>query len=81
MVLCDDGNLYNWGLGLYGILGTGNNDYSLAPLLNEEFAYLKKEAEEADLPYGFRKLDAANEYTAVVMNDGQLLVWGKNEFG
>lgn len=80
-VLCDDGNLYNWGVGTYGILGNGTNDYALTPIINEEFAYMKKEAEEAGTPHGFRKLDAANEFTAVVMEDGQLFVWGKNEWG
>lgn len=81
MVLCDDGNLYNWGVGTYGILGNGTNDYSLTPIINEEFEYMKKEAAEADTPYGFRRIDAANEFTSVVMDDGQQFVWGKNEWG
>ena len=42
---------------------------------------MKKEAEEAGLDFGIKKIDAADEYTAVVMNDGQLLVWGKNDHG
>jgi len=25
VVVCDDGNLYNWGIGLYGVLGNGSN--------------------------------------------------------
>ena len=24
-VVCDDGNLYTWGRGLYGVLGNGGN--------------------------------------------------------
>lgn len=31
--------------------------------------------------FGFRKISAADDYTAAVMKDGQLLVWGKNDFG
>lgn len=41
MALCDDGNLYTWGRGLYGVLGNGKNGYSLEPLLNEEFQYMR----------------------------------------
>ena len=81
VALCDDGNLYTWGRGQYGVLGNGDNSYSLEPVLNEEFAYMKKEAEEAGDDFGFRKIDAADEYTAVVLNDGQLYVWGKNDHG
>ena len=80
-MLCNDGNLYNWGVGLYGILGNGTNNYALEPILNDEFAFLKGQAEEADLPFGFRRIDAASEYTAAVLEDGQLFVWGKNDWG
>jgi len=31
VVTCDDGNLYNWGVGLYGVLGNGSNSYALTP--------------------------------------------------
>ena len=31
VVTCDDGNLYNWGVGLYGVLGNGSNNYALTP--------------------------------------------------
>ena len=37
VALCDDGNLYNWGVGLYGVLGNGSNSYALKPLINEDF--------------------------------------------
>jgi len=81
VALCDDGNLYTWGRGQYGVLGNGDNSYSLEPILNEEFAFMKKEAEDEGLEFGFRKIDAADEYTATVMKDGQLFVWGKNDHG
>ncbi len=81
MVLCDDGNLYNWGVGLYGILGNGSNSYALKPVVNEDFLYQRQEAEREGLDFGFRKISAADEYTAAVMKDGQLFVWGKNDFG
>ena len=47
VVVCDDNNLYSWGVGLYGILGNGTNDYALSPVLNEEFAYLRSASEES----------------------------------
>jgi alpha-tubulin suppressor-like RCC1 family protein len=37
VALCDNGQVYTWGQGLYGVLGNGNNSPSLPPLLNEEF--------------------------------------------
>mmetsp|Transcript_15010 Transcript_15010/g.20378 ORF Transcript_15010/g.20378 Transcript_15010/m.20378 type:complete len:256 (-) Transcript_15010:690-1457(-) len=37
--VCDDGNLYTWGRGLYGVLGNGSNSESLVPCLNEDFQY------------------------------------------
>ena len=38
-----------------------------------------QEAEGVDLK--FTRICAADDYTAAVMSDGQLLVWGKNDFG
>ena len=43
VVLCDDGNLYNWGVGLYGVLGNGSNNYALTPQINEDFVYQRNE--------------------------------------
>jgi len=81
-VICDDGNLYTWGVGLYGVLGNGSNNYALTPQINEDFVYQREQLEGEDgIEFGFRKLSAADDYTAVAMKDGQLLVWGKNDFG
>lgn len=38
--VCDDGNIYTWGRGLYGVLGNGSNGQSLTPMLNEEFQFI-----------------------------------------
>lgn len=80
-VICDDGNLYNWGVGLYGVLGNGSNDYALTPVLNEDFVYQRQIAEQEGIEFGFTKISAADDYTASVMKDGTLYVWGKNDFG
>lgn len=79
VVVCDDGNLYNWGIGLYGVLGNASNNYALTPTINEDFVYQREELGDSNLC--FQKISAADDYTAAVMNDGQLFVWGKNDFG
>ena len=38
-VVCDDDNLYTWGVGLYGVLGNGSNQYALTPALNEDIVH------------------------------------------
>ena len=81
MALCDDGNLYAWGVGLYGVLGNGSNQQALVPKVVDEFAYLFDDAKEEGLSLSINKVCAADDYTAVVMSDGQLLVWGKNDRG
>lgn len=81
IALCEDNSLYTWGRGLFGVLGNGSNQQSLVPLLNEEFKFMQNEAEEADLPFGFKHIFAADDYSAVVMNDGSLMAWGKNDRG
>lgn len=47
----------------------------------DEFKFLKEEAEADGLEFAIKKVDACDDYTAVVLNDGQLLVWGKNDRG
>lgn len=81
MAICDDGNMYNWGVGLYGVLGNGSNDYALTPVLNDDFVYQRKIAQEDGSDFGFVKVSAADDYTASVMQDGTLYVWGKNDHG
>lgn len=41
--LTEDGDLYVWGRGQYGVLGNGGNKFSLEPELNEDIAALKEE--------------------------------------
>ena len=77
VAICDDGNLYNWGIGLYGVLGNGSNNYALTPVINDDFVYQREQDETLE----FRTISAADDYTAAVMSSGELLVWGKNDFG
>lgn len=69
--------MYTWGRGLYGVLGNGSNQYELSPALNEEIKLIK----ETDKDKVIEKIDTADEYTAALMKDGTLYVWGKNDRG
>jgi alpha-tubulin suppressor-like RCC1 family protein len=44
VALCNDGNLYAWGVGLYGVLGNGSNSYALTPTIVDEFKFLRDQA-------------------------------------
>ena len=51
-------------------------------MANDDFIYQREEMKSAtgeDLT--FKRICAADDYTAAVMSDGQLFVWGKNDFG
>lgn len=76
------GQMFNWGRGLYGVLGNGSNQQSLVPSLNEEFVYMKDEAEQFEKgSFGFKKIQAADDYSAALLNDGTFWTWGKNDRG
>lgn len=77
IAISDKGELYTWGRGLFGVLGNASNSYSLVPMLNDEFHIMKKNNPKLE----FVKVDAADEYTGALMNDGTLYVWGKNDRG
>jgi hypothetical protein len=77
IAISDKGDLYTWGRGLFGVLGNASNAYSLVPMLNDEFHLMRQQ--NPDLK--FQKVDAADEYTGALMNDGSLYVWGKNDRG
>jgi hypothetical protein len=63
MALSDEGQLYIWGRGNYGVLGNGSNAYSLKPEANDEFTAMQEEDKE-----GFKiiKIDAADEYSGAL---------------
>ena len=43
--------------------------------------YQRDDIEKENSDFSFKKISSADDYTAAVMNDGQMLVWGKNDFG
>lgn len=69
------GHLYTWGKGEHGVLGHGNSSYHLTPHKVTEFDNNLKNKIK------IIKVDAADDYTAVLMSDGQVLVFGKNDRG
>ena len=76
VALAQTGELYSWGRGLYGVLGNGSNQYALEPELNDELADLRKQEGKE-----IAKVDSADEFTGVLMTDGSLYLWGKNDRG
>lgn len=44
--LDEDNRLYNWGRGLYGVLGNGSNSHALLPKLNESMEAIKTEIDD-----------------------------------
>ena len=42
---------------------------------------MRQEAEDEGIDFGFKKISAADDYTAALLNDGSLHVWGKNDNG
>lgn len=79
VAVTEDDQIYTWGRGLYGVLGNGGNAESLEPSLNEEFEWLKSLDEEGD--FGIKCVQAADDYSGVVLKDGTLQMWGKNDRG
>lgn len=74
----ENGNLYSWGRGLYGVLGNASNQYSLEPMLNDEISTLIEEDPENRV---IERVDSADEYTGILFKNDQLFVWGKNDRG
>ena len=77
-VLTENGQIYSWGRGLNGTLGNGSHAPALEPVLNEDIELLTKEDPENNK---IVKMDSADEYTVIMLKDGSLYAWGKNDRG
>jgi len=75
IAVSEEGSMYSWGRGLYGVLGNASNNYSLEPELNEEIEGYKEEG------VSIVKVDAADEFTGLILSNGGLYAWGKNDRG
>jgi len=75
--MTENGDVYVWGRGLYGVLGNGSNSPELIPSLNEDIKAFHEEDPENPIV----RLDTADEYNVIQMKDGTLYTWGKNDRG
>lgn len=60
------------------MLGNGSNSHALEPILNEDIEGFKEEDVEM---LGIKTMKSADEYSAILLNDGTLHSWGKNDRG
>jgi alpha-tubulin suppressor-like RCC1 family protein len=77
VALSDDGYVYTWGKGEFGLLGNGSNKDAALPIKNEYLEMYKTENPK----HSVVKIDCADEYTAALTEDGNVYVWGKNNQG
>lgn len=69
LVIARNGSLYVWGHNNYGQLGLGNNTDMLVPTLNEDF--------DNDI----EAVAAGGNFSAAVLDSGDLYMWGDNNHG
>lgn len=77
VVLSEDGKVYTFGRGTFGLLGLGNNKDQPTPNKVELLDLLQKENSDNEIT----KIDCADEYTGALTKGGDLYVWGKNNQG
>ena len=73
IAVSETNHLYTWGKGEHGTLGTGGTQYQLSPKMNEEIVTQLKNN------INILKIDSADDYTSILMSDGSVLVFGKND--
>lgn len=76
-IFLDDGFVYTWGRGEFGLLGNGSNKDSLIPVKNEYLEMYHQENKDNKII----KIDCADEFTGALTKSGTLYVWGKNNQG
>ncbi len=77
IALAENGDIYTWGRGAYGVLGDGKKTPSLTPVLVEDVAAYRKE----DAKNEVIKIDAAENFTIALTKNGEVLTWGENDQG
>jgi len=81
IVLTNEGRLYATGMGDFGRLGRGDTADELD---FEEIDYFSHANDSVLNPSGecrIVKVDAGNNFTAALSSDGELWVWGRNDYG
>lgn len=70
VALCEDGQVYTWGRGEFGVLGTGGSSDYQSPVLVDAIEGMVAV-----------KVACGSNFTALINADGQLYVWGRNDSG
>jgi alpha-tubulin suppressor-like RCC1 family protein/regulator of replication initiation timing len=70
VAISDDGKLYSWGSGMYGVLGHCDTSDQLVPRL---IFFTEKLV--------FVKVAASSTHTLALTNEGVVYSWGRNQFG
>ncbi|CAG9311439.1 unnamed protein product [Blepharisma stoltei] len=76
LALGSNGILTIWGKGEHGVLGLGTNRNHLSPVINRFFDEIKNEEKVK-----IKKIAACHYYTAVLLDDGRVFTWGRNDEG
>jgi alpha-tubulin suppressor-like RCC1 family protein len=77
VALSEDGQVYSWGRGEFGLLGNGSNRDQLTPVKNDYLEMFISENPDNEII----RIDCADEYTGALTKSGDLYVWGKNNQG
>lgn len=73
----ENGDIYTWGKGLYGLNGDGKSISKREPSLNEYIKLLREENPFNEIV----KMDIADESCTAMTRGGKLYSWGKNDRG
>jgi alpha-tubulin suppressor-like RCC1 family protein len=81
LVLTRDGGLFSTGKGAFGLLGRGDTHDD--PFFEEidYFAQSNDSVLNPDEPVVIKKVDAGDNFSAVLSQSGELWVWGRNDYG
>jgi len=82
IVLTSDGRVYSTGIGEFGRLGLG--DSRRDEIKFEQLTYFKQSSYSVLTPGGLSsivKIGAGSNYSAALSEQGELWVWGKNDYG
>lgn len=77
LALDTNGDVYAWGKGAYGSLGTGELKPHASPVVLSVLRDSRKENPDNEIV----KIDSADSYSVAITKRGDLLTWGENNHG
>merc|ERR1712107_596950 len=81
IALTTDGRLYATGKGDYGLLGRGDSHDELEFEEIEYFYHANDSILAPDKEPTLKKVACGGSFSAVLSNEGELWVWGRNDYG